>query len=132
MKLIIAGSRSLQISNSELDDLIGNRFNMLPNDDWTDIEEIVSGGAGGIDTCAESFADCWALKFNKFTPDYDTYAGRAPLVRNSKMAAFADALLLIWDGKSNGSKDMKTKMLELKKPVYEVIIRSYNEPLHDN
>jgi len=129
MKLIIAGSREMYVDWNFLDGMIG-RFGIKPFD-YRDIK-VVSGGAKGIDVCGEGFAKSYGLECHQFLPDYDMYAGRAPLVRNSKMAAFADALLLIWDGKSNGSKDMKTKMLELKKPVYEVIIRSYNEPLHDN
>jgi hypothetical protein len=39
------------------------------------------------------------------------------------MAEYADALLLIWDGKSRGSLNMKQQMLKLEKPVYEVIVK---------
>jgi hypothetical protein len=37
------------------------------------------------------------------------------------MAEYGDALLLIWDGKSKGSKNMKARMKGMQKPVFEVI-----------
>jgi hypothetical protein len=42
------------------------------------------------------------------------------------MAEEGDALLLIWDGESKGSANMKKEMLFKKKPIYEVILRTYN------
>jgi hypothetical protein len=41
------------------------------------------------------------------------------------MAEYADALLLIWDGESKGSLNMKQRMIGLKKPVYEVVLKRY-------
>ena len=43
-------------------------------------------------------------------------------VRNKKMAEYGDALLLIWDGKSKGSANMKKEMQKLNKPIYEVTL----------
>ncbi len=40
---------------------------------------------------------------------YDMY--KAPVIRNSEMVNAADALLLVWDGKTKGSKDVRTKAL---------------------
>ena len=40
------------------------------------------------------------------------------------MAAYANALLLIWDGESKGRKSMKSEMAKLDKPIYEIIIRN--------
>jgi hypothetical protein len=42
------------------------------------------------------------------------------------MVDYADVLLLIWDGESRGSKNMKETMIKLGKPVYEVILRKHN------
>jgi hypothetical protein len=39
------------------------------------------------------------------------------------MAEYADALLLIWNGESRGSANMKENMVKLGKPVYEVILK---------
>lgn len=119
MKLIIAGSRHLKVSSDFIQQIL-DKYGV-------DADNIISGGAEGIDKCGESYAYCCDLHIERFLPDYELYSsGRAPMIRNSKMAAAADALLVIWDGRSSGSQDMKNKMLELKKPVYEVIMRSYN------
>lgn len=34
------------------------------------------------------------------------------------MAEYADVLIAIWDGKSNGTKNMIEEMQKLEKPVY--------------
>jgi hypothetical protein len=39
------------------------------------------------------------------------------------MAEYADALILVWDGKSRGSASMKREMEKLGKPIYEVIVK---------
>ena len=57
-----------------------------------------------------------------FLPDWKTKGRAAGPIRNKEMAIYADILLLIWDGKSRGSKSMKDEMLKLQKPIYEVII----------
>jgi hypothetical protein len=47
------------------------------------------------------------------------------------MAEEGDELLIIWDGESKGSANMKSQMLLLKKPVHEIILRTYNEKKRD-
>lgn len=96
MKTIIAGSRSI-----ESYDLVRHYIQEL---DWT-ISEVVCGCAQGVD----SWGEMWALE-NNIPIKYfkaDWFLGRkAGPIRNKAMAEYADALLLIWDGKSNGSRDM--------------------------
>lgn len=119
MKLIIAGSRTLHPDSV----FIMQKINEMNLTDEQKISEIVSGGAIGVDRCGEQFARDVHLPVTQFKPDYKMYAGRAPLVRNAKMAAYADILLLIWNGRSSGSLDMKNKMKLLNKPIYEVIVQ---------
>lgn len=119
MKLIIAGTRSLRPKV----DFILNALDLFGLPDTTSIDEIVSGGANGVDGQGELFASEMKLKLTRMLADWDTYGLRAGPIRNSKMAVYGDALLLIWDGSSRGSADMKKKMQDLNKPVYEVIIR---------
>jgi ABC-type hemin transport system ATPase subunit len=124
MKLIIAGSRTLNPSCAFLEATIVN-FNIS-------VTEVVSGGALGVDSCAKELcnqrfaASYLALKLKDrclvFLADWDRYGKAAGAIRNKQMAEYADALLLIWDGKSRGSANMKETMLKLNKPVYEVII----------
>ena len=117
MKLIIAGSRKLVVW-SDFILSICEYYQLHPN-------QVISGGADGIDSCAEVFSTTYEIPFKEIKPDYIKYKDRpkyAPIARNKEMAKEGDTLLLIWDGKSFGSKNMKEEMLKLKKPVYEVIL----------
>jgi hypothetical protein len=51
---------------------------------------------------------------------YDVLAGHR---RNEEMAQNADALILVWDGKSTGSADMKKRALAHKLKVYEYLVK---------
>lgn len=141
MKLIIAGSRHLNFGYSVMDMAISgipDLQKMIPYyigfDPKFKLTEVVSGGANGIDKMGENWAQAplWDLpgrsfpKLTVFEAEWEKYGSRAGPIRNNKMAAYADCLLLIWDGKSSGSQHMKNAMLKLGKPVYEVILRSSN------
>lgn len=131
MKLIIAGSRTINPSVIFVDSIICN------ND--LKVTEIISGTAGGVDRAGERYAIQYNemgiryhnptvnnLKLTKFPADWEKFGKAAGHIRNKQMADYADALLLIWDGTSSGSKNMKETMLKLGKPVYEVILRTHN------
>ncbi|MBE6532282.1 MAG: DUF2493 domain-containing protein [Ruminococcaceae bacterium] len=91
MKLLIAGSRG--IASFDLSDLIPQGTAL-----------IISGGAMGIDTIAENFADNHGIEKRIFSPEYELYGKAAPLVRNKAMVDFCDAALIICDGRSRGTK----------------------------
>ena len=91
MKLAIVGSRS--ITNFDLSPYIP-----------TDTDVIISGGADGIDTLAEQYADTHRLSKYIIRPRYDLWKRSAPLKRNTEMVDMADAVLIIWDGKSKGTQ----------------------------
>lgn len=121
MKLIIAGSRTFTwLSVYFLEELMKD-MKLFP-------DEIVSGGALGIDKLGE----CYAHRFNDdYSPckltimkaDWEQYGKAAGPLRNKEMAEYSDALLIVWDGESKGSKNMKETMQKLNKPIYEVIIK---------
>lgn len=69
--------------------------------------------------------DSGNFPIKKFYPDWGKHGKAAGPIRNKQMAEYADALLLIWDGESKGSKNMKEEMLKLNKPVYEFIVKQY-------
>jgi len=86
MKLLIAGSRGI------------TDFDLAPYiPDGTDT--IISGGAKGIDTLAEQYAEQNGLKKIIIKPEYEKYGRAAPIKRNETMVELADAVLVIWDGK---------------------------------
>lgn len=115
MKLIIAGSRHLEIHFDELFKIV-DELGLTKG-----LEEIVSGRATGIDRCGENMAEGYEYKLKCFPADWAKFGPGAGPRRNKQMAEYADALLLIWDGKSRGSANMKARMSGLKKPVYEII-----------
>ena len=91
MKLLIAGSRS--IADFDLSPYIS-----------ADIDTIISGGAGGIDSLAEQYADQHNLSKYILRPRYARYRRAAPLKRNEEMVDLADLVLIIWDGHSKGTQ----------------------------
>lgn len=91
MKLMIAGSRS--IDNIDISQYIGD-----------DVDFIISGGAKGVDTLAEQYADKHRISKIIIYPRYDLYRGNAPLVRNKTMVDISDKVLVLWDGQSRGAK----------------------------
>ena len=90
MKLLIVGSRS--ITDFDLSPYIAD-----------EVDTIISGGAGGVDSLAEAYADLHRLSKYIMRPRYDLYGRGAPLRRNEQMVDLADAVLIVWDGKSKGT-----------------------------
>ncbi len=91
MKLAIIGSRGINIDLSDF--LV----------DFYDIKLIISGGAKGVDSCAEEYARRMGIPTKIFLPQYDLYGRGAPLVRNKLIVEEADEVLALWDGKSTGT-----------------------------
>jgi hypothetical protein len=130
MKLIIAGSRTFDFGWYDIDRAIC--ISRLPEI----VTEVVCGTAKGIDLAGKEWAnEDWKQDYptsshngpipvKEFPADWNTHGKAAGPIRNKQMAEYADALLLIWDGESKGSANMKREMEKLGKPVYEVIIRN--------
>lgn len=91
MRIAVIGSRDLSVTNLE---------KYLPSD----VTEIVSGGAKGIDTSAKEYALAHNLKLTEFLPEYNKFGRSAPLKRNITIIEYADLVLAFWDGKSRGTK----------------------------
>ena len=91
MKIAIVGSRGIKVDNL-------GRF--LPSE----VTEIVSGGAKGVDTCAAEYARSKGLRLTVFFPDYEKYGRYAPLERNKKIIDYADSVIAFWDVTSTGTK----------------------------
>ena len=104
MKLLVAGSRG--ISDFDLSPYISQ-----------DVDVIISGGANGIDSLAERYADVHRLSKYILRPRYDLYGRAAPLKRNEQMVDMADSVLVIWDGHSKGTKYTVGYAKKANKPV---------------
>lgn len=100
MKIIIAGGRNYtdyQKLKTECNQILQNQNNI----------EIVSGGHyKGADKLGEQFATEKGFKLTKFPADWNKYGKTAGPKRNKQMAKYADALIVFWDGKSKGTKNM--------------------------
>ena len=108
MKLLIAGSRG--ITDFDLAPYIPD-----------DTDTIISGGAKGIDTLAEQYAEQNGLKKIIIKPEYEKYGKAAPIKRNETMVELADAVLVIWDGKSKGTKYTIDYAKKLNKEITVII-----------
>ena len=104
MKLLIVGSRS--ITDFDLAPYIPD-----------DVDEIISGGAGGVDTLAEIYADTHRISKHIIRPKYHLYKRAAPIKRNREMVELADQILVIWDGESKGALSTINFAKEHNKPI---------------
>ena len=123
MKVIIAGSRHItdyQLVSQVISNTLA-KYNIQ-------ITEIVSGCAAGVDSLGEQWALENGIKVEPFEADWDDitvpnalirtnkwgkeYNAKAGYQRNERMAEYGDVLIAIWDGKSNGTKDMIDRAIE--------------------
>jgi len=118
IKRSVIGSRGITAVNLE---------KYLPSD----TNEIVSGGAKGVDTVAKDYAIKSNLKLTEFLPEYDKYGRSAPLKRNITIIEYADIVLAFWDGKSRGTKFVIENCKRLNVPV-KIFIPKQNEGGNQN
>ena len=97
MKTIIAGSRSITS--------FAEACAAIEGCGWR-ISEVVSGAARGVDRLGERWASQTGVPVIRFPAQWDIHGKRAGVYRNQAMAEYADALIAIWDGQSNGTKHM--------------------------
>lgn len=113
MKVVIAGSRDITSPSSVAQAIRESGF---------DISEVVSGGARGVDKLGEQWAGFNLIPITRFIANWNSEGKAAGIIRNHKMALYADALIAIWDGKSKGTKHMILDMQKTGKPVYVYIV----------
>ena len=89
MKIAIIGSRNIVVDNV--------------SEYVSDGDEIVSGCATGIDSCAAEYAKNNGLKLTEFLPQYERYGRAAPIVRNREIVDYADKIIAFWNGSSKGT-----------------------------
>lgn len=109
MKVAVIGSRS--ITSYPLEEVIP-----------ADTEEIISGGARGVDTLAREYAQSRGISLTEICPDYSRYGKGAPLRRNLEIIAKADFVIALWDGKSTGTAHSISLCRSTGKPVLVVSV----------
>jgi hypothetical protein len=125
MKLAIVGSRSIT-DRSAVEQAIQESpwcepRGMTPPSEWN--VSLVSGGADGVDTSAELIARDWDLSIEEIEPNYSDWIGEHPAKRrNTEIVEAADAVVAVWDGHSNGTRDTIDKALDRGVPLYVKVI----------
>ncbi len=109
MRLLIVGSRS--IIDHDLSAHIPEGVDL-----------IISGGAKGIDTLAEQYADAHGIEKLIVRPQYDRFGRAAPIRRNEEMVGLCDAVLAIWDGESRGTGYTLDYARKKGKEIIEIVI----------
>lgn len=133
MKVIIAGSRSITSLVEIYRAVVLSRF---------EISEVVCGCADGVDRLGFTMArqierpvhffpawpdqHWWAAKNARPNERIEAHHGEhwraAGHIRNAEMAKYADALVLVWDGQSAGSKSMLAQAKSQGLKIYERIV----------
>lgn len=117
MKVVIAGTR------------YKDKDQKIPFDDYAlvvqaversgfTITEVVSGCAIGADRLGERWASANNIPIKEMPADWITHGKSAGPQRNRSMAEYADAAIVVWDGRSPGSRNMVENMIRRKKPYY--------------
>ena len=107
MKIAVVGSRNITVTN------IGKYI--------SNCEEVVSGGAIGVDSCAAEYARENSIKITVFLPQYERYGRAAPIIRNKEIVDYSDKIIAFWDGHSKGTLSVIKYAQKTNKPC-EIII----------
>lgn len=111
MKLLIVGSRG--IVDFDLEPYVPKETDM-----------IISGGASGVDTLAERYAEKHRIDKMILYPRYERYGRAAPLKRNEAMVELCDRALVIWDGTSKGTLQTVKYVKKMGKPIEIVTVEA--------
>lgn len=131
MKVIIAGTR------------YKDKVNKIPFDDFKlvieaversgfEITEVVCGMAIGVDKLGEQWAIANNIAVKEMPANWNAHGKAAGPIRNRQMAEYADAAVIIWDGVSNGSRNMINEMIRKKKPYFVALTESKDVPVNES
>lgn len=113
MKVVIAGSVKINDYQLVVDAVRKSGF---------EITEVVSGGARGVDRLGEQYAVNNGLPSKVFKADWARHKQGAGPRRNRLMAEYADAVIVIWNGKSRGSASMTEEAKRSGKKLYTHLV----------
>lgn len=111
MRVIIAGSRSIEPTRRQIAFCVHTAGYSMT--------EVVCGMARGVDLCGKEWADNQrpTIPVAEFPANWVLHGRHAAgRIRNSAMGDYADALIAIWDGISDGTVNMVHIMAGMDKP----------------
>lgn len=117
MRVIIAGTRYKDKENKIPFDDYNLVVEAIERSGFT-ITEVVSGTAVGADRLGEQWARANNIPIKEMPADWIRHGNSAGPMRNRQMAEYSDAAVVVWDGKSPGSRNMVENMIRRKKPYY--------------
>lgn len=118
MRVIVAGSRTIDNYNLVENSLLDSPWAVHNLQYGKRIEEIVHGGADGVDTVAGEVAENHDIPVKVFEAQWGKYGKAAGPERNRIMAEYADGLVAVWDGSSPGTRDMIEKAISEGLSIY--------------
>ena len=71
-----------------------------------DVTEVVCGDAKGVDTLGAAWAEAKGIPVRHFPADWRRLGRSAGFQRNKQMGDYAEAVVAVWDGASNGTAHM--------------------------
>ena len=102
MRLVIAGGRNFRDY-----DRLASAVDGFIRELHTDKQIIVvSGTADGADRLGEEYARNHGMRVEEFPAHWELFGRAAGPKRNMEMAQFTDAVIVFWDGKSAGTRNM--------------------------
>lgn len=119
MKTIIAGSRAVT------DPALVDRA--IAECGW-EVTEVISGGARGVDQLGEKWAMTHGRLLHRFPADWKQFGRSAGVLRNATMLTFAEAVIVIWDGESRGSRHMIEIAKKSGKPIFVLSVKMSTMP----
>lgn len=108
MRIAVVGSRTIKdyyLVEQELKKIISQD------------DEIISGGANGVDELAEIFAKKYKIKLTIFKAEWSRYGKKAGYLRNKEIWKYCDFGIVFWDGKSKGAQHSFKLAKELNKKI---------------
>jgi hypothetical protein len=118
MMLGVVGSRSINRYELVKQTIIHSPFTSSSSPEKWRIT-LVSGGADGVDTLAERFAKENNLDIEVLDANWDDWSNGHPAkYRNQRIVEESDAVIAIWNGHSNGTRDTIDKALNESVPIY--------------
>lgn len=109
MKLAIIGTRG--IKNIDIENYIDFH-----------IDEIVTGGANGVDVKAKEYAEKHSIPLKEFLPEYNRYKRAAPLKRNTQTINYSDKIIVFWDGQSTGTAFVISESKKQNKDITVILV----------